>query len=54
MSEALPNTLRLNQFHGAAMLTISSVLASPGIGLIHDMYIAAAFGAVVRSGSDLY
>jgi putative peptidoglycan lipid II flippase len=52
MSEALPNTLRLNQFRGAAMLIMVSVLASRGIGFVRQMYIAAAFGA--QRNTDAY
>jgi putative peptidoglycan lipid II flippase len=49
MSEAQPNTLRLNQFRGAAMLIMFSVLASRGIGFLRDMYIAATFGAQAKT-----
>jgi putative peptidoglycan lipid II flippase len=52
MSEALPNTLRLNQFRGAAMLIMVSVLASRFIGFFREMYIAWAFGA--QSHTDAY
>ena len=45
MSDPLPNTLRLNQFRGAAMLIMFSVLASRIIGFAREMYIASAFGA---------
>ena len=47
MSEPSPNTLRLNQFRGAALLIMVSVLASRVIGFVREMYIASAFGAQV-------
>src|SRR6187402_432866 len=52
MSEPLPNTLRLNQFRGAAMLIMFSVLASRGIGFFREMYIAMALGA--QRNTDAY
>jgi putative peptidoglycan lipid II flippase len=47
MSEPSPKTLRLNQFRGAAMLIMVSVMASRMIGFVREMYIASVFGAQV-------
>jgi putative peptidoglycan lipid II flippase len=46
MSVPSPNTLRLNQFRGAALLIMFSVLASRVIGFLRESYIAAVFGAL--------
>jgi putative peptidoglycan lipid II flippase len=49
MSEPSPQTLRLNQFRGAAMLIMVSVLASRVIGFVREMYIASTFGAQIHT-----
>src|SRR4051812_6846537 len=52
MPDESQRTLRLNQFRGAAMLIMVSVLASRIIGFVREMIIAWQFGA--NRNTDAY